>query len=289
MGVRTMFDMSTELKNRWIWAGVAATLACLALFVLGQEVTFLLALAVGLKGWHEYARMMNLARKPSLHVLGYVLVFFMFTHAFFNGPRTLFWLWTVWFTGFFTFFLEHLWQSRNSPDGASELNVQQTWTDLCRFVLGVCYIFMMVGFVGPIVSLFRGEHILFVSFCAVFIGDSVAYFVGRRWGRRKLWPALSPGKTIEGGLGGVAGSILGALFAWGLLHLLAGKSIPWSQALTIGIVTPVLAQSGDFLESLMKRASGRKDSGSLMPGHGGILDRADGLTFVLPIVYFLSQ
>jgi|GEM_PF-626433 len=286
--IQAVRDMSPELKNRWIFAGLAVAVCLLSLFVFGPGSTFLVALFCGLQGWREYARMMNLARKPSLHYLGYFFVLGMFVHAFTNGPQTLVWIWAAWAGAFLSLFLENLAERRRTGLDP-EIDVAQTWTDLCRFVLGIVYIFLIFGFIGPIVYRVKGEHLMLISLTTVFMGDSVAYFVGHKWGRRKLWRALSPGKTIEGAMGGYVGSILGGILAWAILYALTGRTISFSLTLAIGILAPPLAQAGDLLESLMKRAAGRKDSGTFLPGHGGILDRTDGLAFVLPLVYFLAQ
>jgi len=114
----------------------------------------------------------------------------------------------------------------------------------------------------------------------VAIADSGAYFVGKAYGKTKLAPELSPGKTREGMLGGLAGatvwSILGATF-------LGLPSSDWLFFIVLSIAAALISVSGDLFESLIKREAGQKDSGSILPGHGGILDRIDGLLAALPI------
>ena len=120
---------------------------------------------------------------------------------------------------------------------------------------------------------------LILSCVVVFFGDTGAYFVGRSIGRRKLYPLLSPNKTIEGALGGLVASVGGAAFCkW----LLVGE-LSWTTLLLLGFFGGALAQIGDLSESALKRACGVKDSGSILPGHGGMLDRVDGLLFALPL------
>lgn len=123
---------------------------------------------------------------------------------------------------------------------------------------------------------------LLVGFLVVLTGlaDTGAYFAGRRFGRRKLAPVLSPGKTVEGMIGGLtAGTLWGLVLAW-LLGLRVGETV---HLLAICIVAVFLSVVGDLFESLLKRRRGLKDSGSLLPGHGGVLDRIDSMTAAAPV------
>ncbi|MFN3652067.1 MAG: phosphatidate cytidylyltransferase [Armatimonadota bacterium] len=113
--------------------------------------------------------------------------------------------------------------------------------------------------------------------------DTGAYLVGKRWGRHKLAPEVSPGKTWEGAVGGFIASVL---VAWGLGALLG---LPTAFALAGGALTGVVSQLGDLSKSAIKREIGVKDFGTLMPGHGGILDRFDSLLFAAPAIYWLTQ
>ncbi len=114
----------------------------------------------------------------------------------------------------------------------------------------------------------------------VATADSGAYFAGRAWGKHKLAPQLSPGKTIEGVMGGVAGVMLLSLGGYLLLGI-SGVSPVYFVLLSL--VTGLFSVAGDLFESLVKREAGMKDSGSILPGHGGILDRIDGLLAALPL------
>jgi phosphatidate cytidylyltransferase len=115
-----------------------------------------------------------------------------------------------------------------------------------------------------------------------WVFDSGAYLVGRRWGRRPLWPAVSPGKTWEGTIGG---TVITAALCLATVRVL-GLSYP--QAIGLGVLIAVLAQLGDLVESAIKRQVGVKDAGSFLPGHGGILDRVDGLLFSTVGVYYFA-
>jgi phosphatidate cytidylyltransferase len=122
--------------------------------------------------------------------------------------------------------------------------------------------------------------------CAItWLQDTSAYFVGRQFGRHKLAPILSPKKTWEGAAGGMIGAILtGIVCVW-----LLGLPITLLQGALLGVVGGVVGPLGDLSESLIKRQVGLKDAGTLIPGHGGILDRADSLLFTVPILYYLIR
>ncbi|MGH7822362.1 MAG: phosphatidate cytidylyltransferase [Candidatus Binatia bacterium] len=113
-------------------------------------------------------------------------------------------------------------------------------------------------------------------------GDTAGYFSGRLWGRRLLMPSVSPKKTIEGAAGAVGGNLL----AGAIVKLLLLPAFGWIEILLLSLGAGALAQLGDLCESLLKRAFGAKDSGWLLPGHGGVLDRADSLVFPTVLVYY---
>ncbi len=126
-----------------------------------------------------------------------------------------------------------------------------------------------------------GAWVLFSMFLA-FLSDTGAYFAGKNFGRRKLAPTISPKKTVEGSLGGLATATLGALILG--VTLLDGAAPLWQLAL-LAPIGAGLGQAGDLLESLVKRACNVKDSGNVLPGHGGLLDRSDALMFTGPTTW----
>ncbi len=126
-------------------------------------------------------------------------------------------------------------------------------------------------------------HLLFFALALNWAGDSIAYYVGRRFGRHQLAPRVSPKKSWEGSVASVAGSIIfGVLYLGHFLPLLG-----WWQIVGMAVVGNVAGQFGDLAESAMKRGAGVKDSGSMFPGHGGMLDRVDSSLFALPVIYIL--
>lgn len=133
-----------------------------------------------------------------------------------------------------------------------------------------------------------GPALLAFPMTLTWMGDTFAYFGGRAFGKRKLIPAVSPAKTVEGALSGVIGTtIIGALYSHFIFGALLGVPIGAVTGALIGLVISPIAQIGDLVESLLKREAGVKDSGTLLPGHGGVLDRFDAQFFSIPVAYWL--
>lgn len=149
-------------------------------------------------------------------------------------------------------------------------------------MLLVVYIPVFLSYLVAIRSGASGVSWIFFLLCIVFSGDTGAYYVGTYWGRHKLCPAVSPGKTWEGAIGGLAVNIgVGSVFKTAFL-----PELRWGYALLLFVLVGIAGQVGDLFESQLKRVGNIKDSGSILPGHGGILDRIDALLFAAPVVYY---
>ncbi|MDC3955661.1 phosphatidate cytidylyltransferase [Polyangium jinanense] len=118
-----------------------------------------------------------------------------------------------------------------------------------------------------------GPGFVVLALVLSWFSDTGAYFAGRFLGKHKLYEAVSPKKTIEGAIGGLAAAVIGAVVG----HYVYVKSLPLNHAIVLGLVAGALGQAGDLAESMIKRSAGVKDSGGIVPGHGGILDRVDAL------------
>jgi len=151
-------------------------------------------------------------------------------------------------------------------------------------LLGVFYVSWLLSHVLWLRLLAEGQYYVFYVFLVVWLGDAVALYVGTLLGRHPLAPSISPRKTVEGAIGGLLGSLSGALL--GKLLLLGHFTM--LQSLVSGGMLAVLGQLGDLSESLLKRGAGVKDSAHLIPGHGGILDKVDGILFSAPAMYYYS-
>jgi phosphatidate cytidylyltransferase len=133
-----------------------------------------------------------------------------------------------------------------------------------------------------------GTLLLMLPVVLTWVNDSGAFFFGRRFGKRKLMPSVSPGKTVAGAVGAVATCLLGtwAYFEF-LLVPYASLGLSWAGLVIFAVAISAAAQVGDLAESLLKRQAGVKDSSALIPGHGGVLDRLDSLFFTIPLGYVL--
>jgi len=150
---------------------------------------------------------------------------------------------------------------------------------------GVIYIPVLLSFLIFIRQGSFGTIWIFLLLAIIFAGDTSAYYVGSYVGKHKLSPAISPGKTIEGSIGGLAANL--AVGVIGKLLFLPG--LPWLPAILFFIMVGIAGQAGDLFESELKRSSGIKDSSGILPGHGGILDRIDALLFASPMAYIFIR
>jgi phosphatidate cytidylyltransferase len=155
------------------------------------------------------------------------------------------------------------------------VDIQSAWVRLSAAGFGVLYVGGLLSAL-PVLHAALGPAWVALVIALSFGNDSGAYFAGRAFGKHKLAPAISPGKTVEGAVGGLLANLLIAFLARGLFMPELTLRDVWLIAVPAAVVGP----AGDLMESLLKRAAGAKDSGRLLPGHGGILDRIDALLFV---------
>ena len=163
---------------------------------------------------------------------------------------------------------------------------QGSFTSWAWTVVGTIYIGWLLGHLVAIRSLENGLNWVLFTFFITWISDTVAFFVGKRFGRHQLASTISPKKTWEGTFGAIGGAIAISIpfFTDTPFHL----PITWWQAIILAVLVSIFGQLGDLIESLLKRDMGVKDSGGIMLGHGGILDRMDSLIFAGAIVYYFA-
>ncbi|MFD3445497.1 phosphatidate cytidylyltransferase [Microbacteriaceae bacterium 4G12] len=156
-----------------------------------------------------------------------------------------------------------------------------TFDDASFLLMSAAYVGM--GFYYLNETRIAGIHFVFYALFVIWATDSGAYFVGKAIGKRKLWPEISPNKTIEGSLGGIACGIVVAIVYNMFLPVHSNVAV----LIAVTMMIAIFGQIGDLAESAFKRHYGVKDSGTILPGHGGILDRTDSWLFVLPLLHFV--
>lgn len=163
---------------------------------------------------------------------------------------------------------------------------ERAFRDWTWVVAGALYVGWMLSHWLDLRALPQGRELVLLAMLATFANDTAAFFIGRKTGKRKLAPTISPTKTWEGAIGGAIGAISGALLIAKILDLLFTFAFNYWQILILGFIISVFAQLGDLAESLFKRNMKVKESGALLPGHGGVLDRFDSVIFVGVAVYY---
>jgi phosphatidate cytidylyltransferase len=157
-------------------------------------------------------------------------------------------------------------------------------------IFGVLYVAVLGGYIVAIRTIESPDipqlapKLLTLFFIVVFAGDTGAYYTGRKLGRKRLAPRVSPGKTVEGAIGGLLGNVVAALIA----HFTFFPELKIVYAVPLALVMGVLGITGDLCESMLKRGARAKDAGNLIPGHGGLLDRLDSMLFNAPLLYYFS-
>jgi phosphatidate cytidylyltransferase len=280
----------SELKRRVIFGALAAPIALAIVLAGGAALAALLAVASAIAAW-EFFRISNKSGHAPLSVLGSALAGLtpLAVHAWYLGlfqPRYAYFAAVL--LGLFT---AALWV--RGPSGGPIAAVATT-------ALGIVYTGGLLSFAYAIrnhdyavggltvasVPVPAGGVLLGLPLLLTWATDIGAFFVGRGVGGRKLMPSVSPGKTVSGAVGGVLLSVLVAwLYVRFALQPVAQLGFTLAGIVVLGTLVSVAGQVGDLVESLFKREAGVKDSSTLLPGHGGVLDRLDSLFFVLPTAH----
>ena len=267
------------LKHRVITAAVGMPLVILAIW-FGDPWFSLLIAAAALAGTYEFYRMANLDRKEPLLYLGLLWSMALVFRPHYQNPDVL--LTVITATMLISLICLLFRPSR-----------EKAFHDWAWMIVGALYVGWMLSYWLSLSSLANGHYWVYVAMLTTFANDTGAYFIGRARGKHKLAPTVSPSKTWEGSIGGLLCSIAAAVVIAAILNRLSQQfeQIPpftfrYWQIILLGFLISLFAQLGDLVESLLKRNMGVKESGVLLPGHGGILDRFDSLIFVGAVVYY---
>ena len=250
-------------------ASAVVALPVVGVFVFWREPLGLaaLCLVVAVQGLHEYTSM-TMAGRPAAERAGVVLVGAgLYLGLYFRPELGALWL----LAATLAVAMLILVRAVDIPAAGARLFAAE---------FGVFYIGGLLVAL-PLLHRSPGPEWVALAIAVTFANDTGAYFVGRAFGRHKLAPILSPGKTVEGGVGGLAAGLTVTFVAgWAFM-----PSLSIADRVAIGLVSGIVGPAGDLVESLIKRAAGVKDSGRSIPGHGGVLDRIDALLFVGAYVY----
>lgn len=254
-------------------SGVIAIPLVLGIVLYGSPLLFFgFVTAIVLVASYEYFSMISNMGVEGFPVEGGVLCFLLLLGFFLGGQS--FFLFAV----LVPIVLFATWYFR-------ENDVKMALDPIAYTVLGIFYTAGLGGYFLLIHKLEGGNQMIMLLLLFIWAGDAAAYYVGRSLGKHKLIPTVSPNKTVEGAIGNVLGTLLAALIC--KLWFFDGFSL--THCLIVAFICGIIGQFGDFSESLIKRNCRVKDSGSLIPGHGGFLDRIDSLLFAGPAFYCYYQ
>ena len=263
------------LRQRVISAAVLIPAIICAIWLAPYWLFTLLFGSVILLGVYEFFKIVRCIDVQPFVEIGLIVTAIFITYAYFSSGVNILPLLgaAVSLTAYIVYFLHRF---RGRPSATAVM--RWLWT-----VAGIIY----VGWLGTHFILLRGVDYIpdigwkwvMLALFATFAADTLAYFIGRAFGKHKMAPSISPGKTWEG----AAGGFLGGLGATVLLAYILKIDIDWKL---LGCLIPIFSILGDLFESKFKRSTGVKDAGSIIPGHGGILDRLDSILFVVVVVYY---
>jgi len=263
-----------SLLTRFISAVVLATLCIVVIFIWkAQGLLGLTTVFVGI-GSFELMQILFPSEKSKSRVPSYLFlgtVWTMFAIIAFGNRSPL----EVLQGGCILYIISNLWLHRKSE------NIKSIFQNLTLGLMGITYMCLYPASAIEITRMENGVELFLFFLGIVVAGDIGAYLMGVYFGKIRIAPFISPKKSLEGMMGGLTGSFLiGALFAW--YH----PQQEFWKFLALSLTTGLVGQFGDFFESLLKRVADVKDSGSIMPGHGGVLDRIDGILFACPVFLF---
>lgn len=262
--------ISSHLK-RWITAIIAVPILFLLVLYASDLVFTLFVAAVSLGGILEYNRLVFDERSKPERVQTILFAVFLPLAAYFRDSHIMLGVVAMGVLVSLTCYI-----FTKARGGNFDLSSP------AKVLLGSLYIPFLLSHIILLRNGEKGIYWVFFIIVIAFAGDVAAFYIGRTYGKRKLAPLVSPGKTIEGIYGLVAGSVLGCI----VYQYFVFPQMPVVHAVMMGFMGSLIGQTGDLFESTIKRSSGAKDSGVILPGHGGILDRIDCLLFIIPFVYY---
>lgn len=255
--------------KRLIVAAIFLPLLFAYINYLPQGFFFALLLCISMVAMAEFCIMYRVPRRlyiPGI-ISGGVLIYVSYSH-----PK--YFLDTIFLCIFLILLLRLI--TIRSPSGSMR--------DISPLGIGFFYISVFLSYQMFLREL--GKEYIFFLYTSVWVADSMAYYIGTYMGKSRLYPSVSPNKTIEGAAGSLIGGGIGAIIIKTLFDM---PGITTLTAVVLGVILGMAAVVGDLIESMFKRDAGVKDSSSLIPGHGGLLDKLDGFLIAGPVLYILLE
>jgi phosphatidate cytidylyltransferase len=253
-------------RTRLISALILAPLLIAYILLLPPIYFLFLMIAVTLVGQYEFYALFSVEKK--YRVIGLLSGIILFLLVYRDGAPSEDFIPIV----FIMVAVLRLFAKRSPENSLKEVSDMMT---------GIIYVPFLLSYQIKLRE-FGPEWIVYMDSC-VWAADSLAYYMGKSMGKKKLYETVSPNKTMAGAYG----SVIGAVFISIVFNFLLSLKLSILQAVVLGVIIGIVSIIGDLVESMFKRDSGIKDSGNIIPGHGGILDKIDGIVFVSPVLYWI--
>lgn len=263
----------SSMKTR-IWTGVVGLPLLIAIMYLGGFVLVIGVSALAFFGMIEYTRAINRMMQPKINR---ILMLALAAMLMITIKLDYYFLMPVLLVSFIVIFCYEIL--------SGNVEIQRGSATL----MGLIYVPVMFGHLFLFETVNKGAYYMWLIFVIAFTTDTAAYFIGKSIGNRKIAPLISPKKTIAGSVGGVIVAALCTILYGTILSSYFSFVLPWYLYLVVGVFGSIAGQCGDLTASMIKRKAKIKDFGTILPGHGGILDRFDSILFIIPLIYIFAK
>lgn len=261
------------MKTR-VWTGVIGLPLLIIILYTGGFILVMGVSFLAFVGTMEYTRAINKMIRPKINVfLMIVLAIMVMTTI----KLDYFFLMPVLLVAFIVIFCYEIL--------SGHVGIQRSSATL----MGLIYVPIMFGHLFLFETINKGAYYMWLIFVIAFTTDTAAYFIGKSIGNRKIAPLISPKKTIAGSVGGVVVAALCTILYGTILSSYFSFVLPWYLYMIVGVFGSIAGQCGDLTASMIKRKAKMKDFGTILPGHGGILDRFDSILFIIPLIYIFAK
>ena len=263
----------SSMKTR-IWTGIVGLPLLIAIMYLGGFVLVIGVSALAFFGMIEYTRAVNRMFRPKINR---ILMIALAVMLMVTIKLDYYFLMPVLLVSFIVIFCYEIL--------SGNVEIQRGSATL----MGLIYVPVMFGHLFLFETVNKGAYYMWLIFVIAFTTDTAAYFIGKSIGNRKIAPLISPKKTIAGSVGGVIVAALCTILYGTILSSYFSFVLPWYLYLVVGVFGSIAGQCGDLTASMIKRKAKIKDFGTILPGHGGILDRFDSILFIIPLIYIFAK